>query len=462
MKMLERKLACVLALACGLVCWAGPARALPSFARQTGLECTACHMSWLELTTVGRQFKLGGYTLMKPAAAEERPWVSFAKDGPPPVIPLAGFVQASVSHTAKTGVSEAAGTDGSSFPKNDALVLQQASLFLAGRIAEHAGAFAQWTYDGVEHQGAIDNVDIRVADRWRADGVDVTYGLSLNNSPTMSDIFNTTPVWGWPFTTSGVAPAPAAAPLVAEGLAQQVAGLSGYALWNRTVYAELGGYRTASGAFRLFRAGTSRADDAVLKGTAPYWRLALQHEWDAGTHSVMVGSYGLNVHKYPDPLSPSGPTDRFDDLGIDAQYQYITDAERYSAQINVVRETQRLDGTFAAGGAAQARNTLNTITAKVTGYFQNQYGASLGLQRIRGSADAGLYDTGEAVAGSVAGRPDSTAVILEANWLPWRDRRFTLQYTAYQKFNGAKTNYDGFGRNARDNDTLYLVAWFPF
>jgi hypothetical protein len=53
-------------------------------------------------------------------------------------------------------------------------------------------------------------------------------------------------------------------------------------------------------------------------------------------------------------------------------------------------------------------------------------------------------------------------VIVELDWLPWRDRRFTLQYTAYQKFNGGTTNYDGLGRNAKDNNTLCLVAWFPF
>ena len=38
------------------------AHAVPSFARQTGFECVACHVSWPELTSVGRQFNLGAYT----------------------------------------------------------------------------------------------------------------------------------------------------------------------------------------------------------------------------------------------------------------------------------------------------------------------------------------------------------------------------------------------------------------
>jgi len=36
------------------------------------------------------------------------------------------------------------------------------------------------------------------------------------------------------------------------------------------------------------------------------------------------------------------------------------------------------------------------------------------------------------------------------------------QYTAYTRFNGAATNYDGAGRNASDNNTVYLLARFVF
>jgi hypothetical protein len=32
----------------------------------------------------------------------------------------------------------------------------------------------------------------------------------------------------------------------------------------------------------------------------------------------------------------------------------------------------------------------------------------------------------------------------------------------YTKFNGARNNYDGSGRNASDNNTLYLLAWLVF
>jgi len=435
------------------------AQAVPSFARQTGLECVACHLSWLELTTVGRQFKLGGYTLMKPVTSGERPLVSFAKDGNPPLIPLAGFAQVSLSHTNNMN---SPGADASLFPNQDELVLQQFSLFLAGRVSDHAGGFVQWTYDGLAHTSAIDNVDLRLANRYKSDNLDVMYGLSLNNNPTMSDIYNTTPVWGFPFASSVVAPTPEAATLLQEGLAQQVVGLTAYSMWNRTLYAEIGGYRTASEGFSAFRAGVDLNEAAVLDGIAPYWRLALQHEWDGGTQSAMVGAFGLTANRFPDPLAAVGPTDKFSDLGIDAQYQYVTDTHRFSGQIAYIREQQELNGTFAAGGSSNPNNQLNNLSAKLTYYYQTKYGVSLGYQRIEGDTDAGLYSTGQPVSGSASGSPNSTALILELNWLPWRDRRFTLQYTAYQEFNGGKSNYDGLGRNASDNNTLFLLAWFPF
>jgi hypothetical protein len=37
-----------------------------------------------------------------------------------------------------------------------------------------------------------------------------------------------------------------------------------------------------------------------------------------------------------------------------------------------------------------------------------------------------------------------------------------MQYTGYHKFNGTGTDYDGTGRNAKDNNTLYLLGWFAF
>jgi hypothetical protein len=434
-----------------------PAQAVPSFARQTGLECTGCHLSWLELGPVGRQFKLGGYTLLKPTE-KPRPLlpIPFMDSDEPPIIPLAAMVQASMTSTKNTS------PDAAEFPKNDDVVLQQVSLFLSGRVTENLGLFSQWTYDGIEHHSAVDNIDVRLANRGSVLGVDAAYGLSLNNSPTLSDIYNTTPSWGFPYASSPVSVGPNAATVIDEGLAQQVVGLTAYAMWNKTLYTEAGAYRTADGAFSLFRAGVDKSTAAVLEGTAPYWRAALQHEWNEGEQSAMIGAFGLTAKIFPDSLDPVGPSNKFNDVGIDAQYQYITDRHRFSAQATWVREKQTWNANFAAEETSNPTDTLRTFKGKVTYYFDNQYGVNLGYFRNSGDSDDLLYNTGEPIVGSVNGSPDSRGYIVELNWLPLPKYRFVAQYTGYTKFNGAGTNYDGYGRNAHDNNAFYLLAWLMF
>lgn len=433
-----------------------PAEAVPSFARQTGFECTSCHLSWLELSPVGRQFKLGGYTLAKPND-KARPWVSLADDNDvPPLVPLAVMVQGALTSTRNTS------QDPAEFPKNNQLVLQQLSLFLSGRVTEHVGVFSQVTYDGVERHTSIDNVDIRLANQGSIFGVDTNYGLSVNNNPTLSDIYNTTPAWGFPYASSSVALGSNAGTLIDGGLAQQVVGLTGYAMWNKTLYTEVGAYRTADRAFSLFRAGVDKSSAAALDGLAPYWRIALQHEWNAGEQSAMIGAFGLTARLFPDNQMRSGPTNKFTDTGVDAQYQYITDRHRFSANATWIREKQNLNALFGADESSNASNTLNTFKGKLTYYFNNKYGVNVGYFSTRGSADDIVYNTGEPITGSRTSSPNSNGYIAELNWLPDRRTRLVAQYTHYTKFNGASNNYDGFGRNARDNNTFYLLAWFMF
>ena len=45
---------------------------------------------------------------------------------------------------------------------------------------------------------------------------------------------------------------------------------------------------------------------------------------------------------------------------------------------------------------------------------------------------------------------------------PWFNSRLGLQYIAYNKFNGAKYDFDGMGTNARDNNTVLVYLWSTF
>ena len=451
----------------------GHADAVPSYARQTGQECIACHVSFPELTPYGRYFKLTGYTIGKTA---------FSKEGVN-YVPLAVMAQASVTNTRKNHETDP--DTGESVPvtqRNNSLVFSGASLFLASKVNDNIGGFVQWSYDNLATtadgtlggHSSIDNTDLRIIGRYSSAGAaepDLIYGATLHNNPTAQDVWNSTPAFGFPFTSAPLANTPAAATQIDGGLAQQVAGLGGYLWWQKAIYAEMSFYRTADGAFSILRQGQDIHTDggvAALKGYNPYWRVAYSHDW--GAHSIMFGTYGMIIDRYPSNFDTSTPTDRYRDIAVDAQYQYITDPHTFTAQATYIHEKQSYDASFpvtAATGAgigagptpANASDTLRTFKAKATYYHDRKYGGTLAYFSTTGSADSGLYGTdpdGNAM------RPDSTGWIAELDYLPVQNVRLMLQYTAYNKFNGASTNYDGNGRNARDNNTLFLNVWVAF
>jgi len=424
-------------LLCGLTVL--EAQAVPSFRRQTGLECTACHLSWPELTAVGRNFKLNGYTL-----------------GDKQALPIAGMVIGSYTKT-----NSFSGNSNDNFPRDNEVVLQQASVFLSGKISEHFGVFSQWTYDGVAHHSAIDNTEFRYANSVGSGNDKIVFGATLHNNPTLQDVWNTTPAFRFPFTSTPVGVTPVDSALIDGGLAQQVAGGGAYVWWHKTVYAELSAYRNATHLFRWFGEGTDTSQPA-LDGVSPYWRLAVSQDWDDGKQSAMIGTYGAKFDKFVYPIDPANPSDRIRDTAVDAQYQYITDEHRVSFQGGLIREHRDYRASFAAGGVSNATQKFDELNLKATYYYDRKYGINLGYFSNRGDSDQTLYNTGDPITGSASGSPNSSGWIAELNWLPFRDIRFGLQYTWYNKFNGARNNYDGAGRNASDNNTLYVFGWFMF
>ena len=121
---------------------ATPAHAVPSFARQTGLPCTACHTAYPQLNAYGRRFKLNSYSF---------------DGGDSKMPPIAFMLQPSFTHTNKDQVADAA----PHFGKNNNFALSQASIFYGGKIYGKLGAFSQLTYSGVDDRLSLDNTDIR-------------------------------------------------------------------------------------------------------------------------------------------------------------------------------------------------------------------------------------------------------------------------------------------------------------
>jgi hypothetical protein len=461
MRTLRAQLLFIVAAASAAFGFPGNANAVPSYARQTGMACQACHTVFPELTPFGRTFKLNGYQVdnlpQVQGITSSKEYELLLNQVPP----LSLMWQTSYTRTSKA-VPDSAVADANS-QNGQVLFPQQASLFYAGRVAPGLGTFVQITYDSESGTVGWDNTELRYARQVTGMAQALTWGLTMNNNPTVQDIFNSTPAWQTPFDQrSNAAPVPGAATLIDGALAGRVAGLTGYLWWKNSVYAELGLYRSAPQG-HSFSNGAGPLDSTTPDGTlisnAPYWRIAYEHQWDR--NSLSVGAYGLTAKISPEGQPVGTPADKFVDTALDAQYQFIGDEHILSAQTTWIKEKQTLDATFAAAGADNATNDLKTFRLGGSYYYRRTYGGALGYFSTTGSADATLR-AAAAVSGFANGSPNSNGWIAELAWVPYQNAKLLLQYVAYQKFNGASSNYDGSGRNASDNNTLYLLGWLAF
>jgi hypothetical protein len=428
--------------------WSSPGRALPSFATQTGYACADCHTTAFgpQLSPLGQSFKLGGYL-----------WNQGNSQAPP----LAAFVLSSFTHTQQGQPGGAA----PGFHANDNLAPDQVSVFYAGRIASRVGAFIQGTYDGVARRFHWDNLDVRYADKIAWGSSKIAYGASLNNNPTVQDLWNSTPAWAWPFVSSALAPRPAAAPVIEGGLAQKVLGLTGYSMIDGRLYLEAGGYRTLSQHTQQ-TLGIDPSGQAALQDIATYWRAALRHS--DGPHDGSLGLFGLSGRTRPAGTS-GGPDDRFTDLGYDATYEYNPSGPHgLSANFTYVHELRRQPASVALGGASATSAQIDTLRFNAGYVYRRTWSLSGGPFIIRGDTDP-LAFAAAPLTGSASGSPDSRGWIgqielipfgkKDSPWRPLLNLRFGLQYTLYTQFNGGSRNYDGSGRNASGNDTLYAFLW---
>jgi hypothetical protein len=434
-----------------------PSEALPSFAAQTGEPCSTCHVGAFgpQLTPFGRAFKIGGYT-------------QTGGDGLLAQIPVSGFVLNSFTHTNTPQPGPAA----DSFGRNNNPTLDQVSLFFAGRITSFAGAFVQGTYDGVGHNFLLDNTDIRLTTPLNLGTQDLRVGISVNNGPTVQDPYNSTFAWIFPFASSMLAPVPAAQPLLAGGLIGNSIGVTGYAWYDRHLYGEAGVYNSY-GPTALKLTGTDLGPGAT-GNPAPYARLA--YEWDWAGQSAHIGALLLYANLNPASGERSVDTafgqDSDFDFAIDGGYQVLANAmNTFTIDGIATHENQNLKGSTGLQTSSMPNNHLNQIRLNASYFYQQTYGLDLGWQNTWGNPNPALFPPAP-VSGSANGKPDSNSFIIEADWIPFgkadswgrplANLKLGIQYVVYTKFNGGTKNYDGFGRDASDNNTLFLFAWLAF
>jgi hypothetical protein len=477
----------------GLIGSALSARALPSFARQTGQPCGTCHTDFPALTPFGRRFKLMGYTvgggpfkttpfpiLSTPdSKSQTDKMIAYASGLEPDrgngddkayVPPISMMTVVGFTHTQAPLPAPTA-----PFSANDNTVISPFSAFWGGAITDHIGAFAQVTYnapgpggfsDPFGHTWTWDNTDVRYANSARFGPFDVIYGITANNNPTVQDVWNTTPAWSFPYASSTLAPTPGAKTLIEGAFAAHVGGVGAYAFINDMLYLEMTGYRTLD-----FKAQNALGTDpfgapGLFDGISPYWRLAFEPQW--GSHSFMVGTFGMlaSVNPWLDPTFATGTTgtlaqsDKFADTGFDSQYQYQGSNFWLTLRGSYIREYQKLDASFPNMLSANPTNLLNSLHLQASFAYggDNRFVFTGQYFNIWGTPDAIAYS---ALASGIS--PNSSGFIGEIAYIPfgvsqapgwpWLNARVGLQYTYYDKFEGT-TN------GARDHNTLFLHAWF--
>jgi hypothetical protein len=433
---------------------ANPAEAVPSFARQTGQPCAACHTAFPELTPFGRRFKLSGYTL---------------EGGDSKIPPLAAMLMPGFTHTAAN--QDAPPVEG--LKTNNNLAVQQITGLYAGKIYGDLGAFVQVSANPVTQQLWWDGSDIRYVKNFKLFGKDAYFGVDVNNTPTIQDVWNTVNAWSFPQLSSGLA-ANSVPGTHIDALAQSVGGAGVYLFWNDMLYAELTGYRGYDhGTLEAFGMQPGPSPDAQV-GTLPYWRLALEPHW--GDHYFMIGTFGLYGETAPGGVFSAG-TDRYLDIGVDSQYQY--DGDKYSVTVKAsnIYEKQRLNSSFAQGISGNQEDWLDAFKINGTFVWDHTYSLTGGYFNVRGSSDAGLWGTT-----SVTNSPNGDGLVFDASYLPFSkgapvpipDREFNVrlgvQYVKYLHLFGGANNFDGLAgtpgaggtHNASGNDTLFLYAWAAF
>jgi hypothetical protein len=428
-------------LVLALLLTTGRAEALPAYAVQTGQHCTACHVGGFgpQLTPLGRQFKLEGYTM---------------RSGSDFTAPVSAMAVVSYLQTAK----DSAFPPAPGYGNNDNVALDKLSFFLAGGDGDHFGGMAQATYYGVGDSWSWDILDLRAVDRKTLDGQDILYGLSLNNNPTVQDAWNTLPAWGFPYTRTALAPSPGTVTALAS-MAQTVLGVTTYAWWNSSIYTEAGAYVTPSRGF-LATVGSVTSPASSIVGAAPYLRAAYQKTYDEQNFEIGVFAFLPNLQG---TAFDTGRTNDYQDIGVDASYQFTGDGSNiYQVNAIYTNEHQSLNATSFLH-LSNPSDMFNDFRVDASYYWQNLIGGTVQVFDTWGSNDPLLY------AGNFTHSPDSTGLVFQLDGTPFGanpsalgtrfNLRAGLQYTVYTKFNGASSNFNGLGRSASDNDALRLFLW---
>jgi len=458
--------------------WMHEIYALPAFSRQTGKSCAACHLNMGELTPAGRQFKLMGYS-----------------EGDQ-VIPLSliGVLSDTKIQSTTSSINPSV-----TMPKNGSIIPEQASLIAAGKFYEDLGGYVKLTFNNANtsplfnSQGVqtgtkiggdylLDTSEIRYARKFFFSERNVVMGVTLNNAPAVQDLWGSTPVNSYPHQGSSLLNAWGIGQFgpttqIDGGLSSQVAGLGFYTLVNDSLYAELAGYTKYMSP--LPPQSIDGVPNTVSSSIIPYWRLAYNSVRDA--ESFMLGTFGMVTTLKRDRTIPGSAGGKYRDIGVDFEYQHISDVHSWSTQMTYI--TEHVDWNPQAvvnKNHDKSYGQLNTFKAKATYDYKRQFGSNIFAFYTSGSTDNDYwaYNPDQSVVTgacnqnnsqlafcSANGNPKTNGYGLELYYVPVPNIHIALQQTFYKNFLGGSTfidNSSGNVRTAKDNNFSYLYAIFSY
>jgi hypothetical protein len=306
--------------------------------------------------------------------------------------------------------------------------------------------------DPFVHAWSWDNTDVRYADSTTLGKMNITYGITANNNPTVQDPWNTTPAWTFPYAVSPFNAGLGPGPIIDGAFAASVGGVGGYLYINDLIYLETSVYRTLSPGVQN-ALGVDPFGPPGLFDAAPYWRAAIEPHW--GPHWLEVGTFGMiaNVHPWIAPGTQSTATfpqtDKYTDIGFDGQYQYQGSNFWFTLRGSYIRENQRLDASFNLLGAPGLTNELSEARAYASLAYGNNNRVVLTGQYFTSWGSPLLSADTKGWIAEIAYIPFVSS--FSPGW-PWLNARIGLQYTWYEQFNGTSVG-------ASSNNTLFAHIW---
>jgi hypothetical protein len=334
---------------------------------------------------------------------------------------------------------------------------------IATKVTNFLGVFGEYqignTFPG--WKGTSGPMDIRAVHFFHLGNTEILAGIDVNNNPTLQDVWNSTPDWGFPFYSSPEELSGPASPMITS-LGAQATGVGAYALVNRQFYFESSFYRVATGPFRFMSAGTSFQAGGVnyLDGYNPYWRAYWDRE--RGPHSLMIGTFNMRARVFPDSSNPAGPVDTFQDYGFDSQYQHLGVRNKVTVRGSYIYERRDWSGSFPLGTTGLPKGNLKSMTASASYAYDNAWTFHAGYFLSGGNDDSTLYGISDPSGNEVTASPKTAGYNLQIDRQLTQNVQLMAQYRGFLRFDGLRHDIDGLGRNAADNNTLWMSLFFAF